>query len=177
MKYIVLSIMFFSAAAFAQQSGRDDFMARQAYDETQRISGLVGILQTNISDVERRIAKVESSSSDGRIRAEIDALKASMESLRREMAEMRKEIVKDLSSRIAAMSAVSASSPRKDPPSSRKPAYSGECEEYTVQSGDSLYMISLAFNTTVGQIKEMNNLKNNNLRIGQKLLVPKNSKK
>ena len=38
-------------------------------------------------------------------------------------------------------------------------------------------MISLAFNTTVGQIKEMNNLKNNNLRIGQKLLVPKNSKK
>lgn len=44
--------------------------------------------------------------------------------------------------------------------------------EYTVKSGDSLYRIAIQFNTTVDAIKQLNNLKTNNLSIGQKLLIP-----
>lgn len=43
---------------------------------------------------------------------------------------------------------------------------------YIVQSGDSLYRIAIKYNTTVDAIKQLNNLKTNNLSIGQKLLIP-----
>lgn len=42
---------------------------------------------------------------------------------------------------------------------------------YTVKSGDTLYSIANQFNTTVANLKELNNLTSNNLQIGQVLLV------
>ena len=42
---------------------------------------------------------------------------------------------------------------------------------YTVQKGDSLYAIAQKFGTTVDKIKELNGLTNNNLSIGQILIV------
>ena len=42
---------------------------------------------------------------------------------------------------------------------------------YTVKAGDTLYGIANEYNLTVDDLKSMNNLKNNNLSIGQKLLV------
>ena len=42
---------------------------------------------------------------------------------------------------------------------------------YTVKSGDSLYAIARKFNTTVDDIKRLNNLVSNNLSIGQKLII------
>ena len=43
---------------------------------------------------------------------------------------------------------------------------------YIVQSGDSLYSIARKYNTTVDDIKQLNNLTNNLLSIGQELLIP-----
>lgn len=42
---------------------------------------------------------------------------------------------------------------------------------YIVKKGDSLYTIAKKYNTTVDSIKKKNNLKTNNLSIGQKLLI------
>ncbi len=42
---------------------------------------------------------------------------------------------------------------------------------YTVKAGDTLYGIANQYNLTVDELKSMNNLKSNNLSIGQKLLV------
>jgi len=44
--------------------------------------------------------------------------------------------------------------------------------EYQVQSGDSLYKIANKYNTTVDAIKQLNNLNNNLLSIGQILKIP-----
>lgn len=52
----------------------------------------------------------------------------------------------------------------------------GETEEgdfYTVKFGDTLYSIANKFNTTVNDIKRLNNLTNDNLNIGQRLKIPK----
>ena len=43
---------------------------------------------------------------------------------------------------------------------------------YTVKSGDNLYTIAKKYNTTVDEIKKLNNLTNNNLYIGQVLRIP-----
>lgn len=43
---------------------------------------------------------------------------------------------------------------------------------YTVKSGDSLYQIAKSYNTTIDEIKALNNLTTNNLSIGQKLKIP-----
>ena len=43
---------------------------------------------------------------------------------------------------------------------------------YTVSSGDTLYSIAKKFNTTVPKLKEVNNLVNNMLSVGQKLIIP-----
>ena len=43
--------------------------------------------------------------------------------------------------------------------------------DYIVSKGDSLYSISKKFNTTVDKIIELNDLKSNNLSIGQRLII------
>jgi len=154
------------AMAFGQS--RENFMQQQAYAEMQRVSGQVDVLQTNLSDVQRRLGKLEGGGDARSMRQEIDALKASVADLRREMQSLRGEIVKDLSGRIAKMQ---TSAPASKP--MEKKVVLGPHVEYTVQSGDTLSLIAQAFNTTVPKIKEMNNLKGNNLKVGQKLNLPK----
>jgi len=45
-------------------------------------------------------------------------------------------------------------------------------QNYTVKKGDSLYAIAKRYNTTVSEIISLNNLKTNNLSIGQVLKIP-----
>ena len=47
--------------------------------------------------------------------------------------------------------------------------------EYTVERGDTLYSIANKFDTSVSQLKELNNLSSNLLTIGQKLKIPTSS--
>ena len=53
-----------------------------------------------------------------------------------------------------------------------KEVYEGETNIYTVKSGDSLYKIAQNNNTTIDEIKRLNNLTSNNLIIGQTLKLP-----
>lgn len=43
---------------------------------------------------------------------------------------------------------------------------------YTVQRGDSLWLIAQRYNITVDELKKANNLTNNTLQIGDKLIIP-----
>ena len=48
----------------------------------------------------------------------------------------------------------------------------GENEIYVVKSGDSLYSIAKKFNVNVDNLKSANNLQNNLISVGQKLVIP-----
>ena len=167
-KIMVLGCLVGCAAAYGQ--GKESFMQQQAYAEMQRVSGQVDILQTNLGDLQRRVGALEGGGDDSKgVRQEIDSLRTQISELRREMQGLRGEIVKDLSGRIAKMQSAVAPAPRPAP----EKIVIGPHQEYTVQSGDTLSLIAQAFGTTVAKIKEMNGLKNDNLRVGQKLNLPK----
>ena len=167
-KVVVLGCLAGCVTAYGQ--AKESFMQQQAYAEMQRVSGQVDVLQTNLGDLQRRIGALEGGGDDSKgIRQEIDSLRTQLDELRREMRDMRGEIVKDLSGRIAKMQSAVAPAPKPVP----EKVVIGPHQEYTVQSGDTLSLIAQAFRTTVAKIKEMNGLKNDNLRIGQKLNLPK----
>lgn len=166
-KMIAIGVAFGCVMAYGQ--GRENFMQQQAYAEMQRVSGQVDVLQSNLGDLQRRVGALEGGGDSKGIRQELDALKAAVAELRRELQSQRGEIVKDLSGRIAKMQ-TAAPAPK---PVETKKVVIGPHQEYTVQSGDTLSLIAQAFNTSVGKIKEMNALKGDNLRVGQKLNLPK----
>ena len=56
-------------------------------------------------------------------------------------------------------------------PSVYAPSNNSSVSTYTVKSGDSLYSIAKKFNTSVDSIKKKNNLSNNLLNIGQKIII------
>ena len=47
-------------------------------------------------------------------------------------------------------------------------------DHYVVKSGDTLYSIAKKYNTTVDEIKKLNNLTSNTLTINQQLKIPSN---
>lgn len=55
------------------------------------------------------------------------------------------------------------------PQNNSDPKTTNNASTYTVKSGDSLWEIAKKFNTTVDNLKKINNLKTNNLKVGQKL--------
>ena len=167
-KVVTFGCLVGCAVAYGQ--GRENFMQQQAYAEMQRVSGQVDVLQTSLGDLQRRVGALEGGGDDSKgIRQEIDSLRTQISELRREMRGLRGEIVKDLSGRIAKMQTAVAPAPKPAP----ERVVIGPHQEYVVQSGDTLSLIAQAFGTTIAKIKEMNGLKNDNLRVGQKLNLPK----
>ena len=156
------------AAAFGQ--GKEDFMRQQAYAEMQRVSGQVDVLQSNLNELQNRVGRLEGGNGSQGLLHEIEALKAAVADIRKQLQAQRGEIVKDLTGRISKMQQQVA--PAAPKPVEKKIVL-GPHREYVVQAGDNLSMSSEAFGVTVSKIKEMNNLKNDNLRVGQKLNLPK----
>ena len=158
------------ACATAYGQNREGFMQQQAYAEMQRVSGQVDVLQNNLNDLQCRMSTLESNGGTQALRQEVDALRAQVSELRSQLRTQRDEIVKELAGRLAKLpAAVPASAPREQ----RRAPVIGPHQEYIVHSGDTLSLIAQAAGTTVAKIKEMNGLKNDNLRIGQKLNLPR----
>lgn len=167
-KTLLLALL--SAAAVRAEpgdSGRNAFLQRQAYEEMQRVSSQVDVLEGNLQQLGERIGRIERGGGEiGQLKADIEALKSDLNRLRREMQDQRRAIVADIVARINKAQPVVAPQPV------RPPAPSGPVGEYIVQPHDNLSLIAQAFGTTVGKIKELNGLRSDNLKVGQKLIVP-----
>jgi len=156
-----------AANAEPPPGGREAFLRQQSYEQMQRVSGQVDVLESNQNALAERVSRLERGGGEvAALKAEIDALRAELARLRSDMQNQRREIVSDIVKKIPKPEP--ASRPVADP----TPSHSGPREEYVVQPGDTLSLISQAFGTTVKSIKEMNGLKSDALRVGQRLVVP-----
>ena len=168
-KKAVMAVVLLPALALAQ--GRESFIVQQAYAEMQRVQGQISVLESNVNDLSARVGRLESGNDGANLRREVEALRAEVASLRRQLGSQRTEIVNDLSGRISKMQAAQApAAPRAPAP---KKAVVGPHREYTVEPGDTLSVISEATGVPVRRIREMNGLKGDMLRVGQKLVLPK----
>jgi len=77
---------------------------------------------------------------------------------------------------IAAEADASGAAAAKTSISSSIVAYKGETKEYVVKNGDTLGAIAYGNGVTIRQLKALNGLKDNNLRVGQKIRIPANGK-
>ena len=174
---MVAALVATAAVAAPATNSREAFLRQQAMAEMNRVSGQIDSLQKNFDDLERRVAALERGGGENAaLRSEIQSLRSQIAELKKQMEAQRGEIINDLSGKIVKMQQAQA---RQDTgaagKSTRSPAVvAGPHLEYTVQPGDSLFLIAKAFNTTVGKIKAMNpRLNPNNLKVGMKINVPK----
>jgi len=165
-RYLTLTMVLTAGLALAQQGGKSNFLAQQAYDETRRLAGQVDVIQSNVDDHAARLSRLERGNGGdvAALQARIAALEASNAELRRKLDGLRSEVVADITKRLDKLV--------KTQPAPRPQQVTGPHKEYVVQSGDTLSLVAEAFGTTVRQLRDMNNLKNDNLRVGQKLKVP-----
>ena len=173
MKRTIVAICAICATSAFADGGRDSFVQQQAYAAMQRITGQIDVLQANLDDLSARVSKLEragASDETEALRSRIASLESTVASLRKELSEQRGEIVKDISARIAKMQPAQSSTPKQA--KSAESSQSGPYREYTVASGDNLWLVSKAFNTSVQKIRDMNNLKGDSLKVGQKLKIP-----
>lgn len=120
-------------------------------------------------------------------KGDLARLKSENESLRKEIARLegliqkldaareqnRRAIVEEVSKELAAFrKTMAAESSKPAPPP--KPVFE-EAYEHVVKKGEYLAAIAEAYGVTVAQIKEANQLKSNELKAGQTLLIPKKS--
>lgn len=172
MKKTTAAILVFSAfCAKAESSTRENFMRQQAYAEMQRVSGEIDVLRQNVVELEGKVGAVAKVNGEiETLRMEISALKDIIAQMRRDMLSQRSEIVEDLSKKIKRLSAPRQASSSGG--SSNVSSYKGPASEYVVVSGDNLSVISRATGVKVSVIKKVNNLKSDNLKIGQVLIIP-----
>ena len=196
MRKYAIGIFAAMAAAAATAQGPDAAAVRRATmieqtaDEVQRLGENFDVVSENQSKLEARMAKLEGELEGiSDLKAEIAGLRAENEKLRRQQAELRDQIVDDIVKRIAKMNIGGTAAPVQ-PPAPRListpprvttpqpvPVQQTSGYNHVVEAGQTLSEIARGYGVTVAAIKAANGLKNDNLRIGQKLFIPDPPKK
>lgn len=168
-RFMVVTLTVLAVSGAGAQD-RDSFLKQQAFAEMQRVTGQLDVLQSNFNDLHQRVNRMEAGNDSRALQAEVNSLKTAVSELRTDMRNLRSEIVRELSQKLVKLQA--AQEPRPAPVET-KVVVSGPHFEYVVEKGDTLTVIAQAYKTTVQKIKEMNGLKGDGLRVGQKLNIPK----
>jgi len=108
----------------------------------------------------------------------IQALSSEVESLKQQLALERQARQADMDRLLQQVAKETAAAIRSAAPPagggrSSGPATAGEFYEYTVEPGATLSAIAKAYGVSIDSIRKANRMKDDNIRVGQKLYVPK----
>ena len=182
---ILAAIALVAGAAQSQDmaAARAAYQQQQALAEVPRLVQQFDVLVQNQDNIVARLQRLEQPAGpDANLQAEIATLRAEVADLRaalpRLQEQIRAAVVADLAQRMAKITPppppAALSAPARAPAARPAPPPSvGFHYEWVVEKGQTLSLIAQGFDTTVQKILAANpGLKANNLRVGQKLIIP-----
>ena len=146
---------------------------RVAQEDLQKLIMRIEILERDGQAKDRQLAELQSlvAAMDGQFAAADKQWSERMENLRKNMESERADRRREMESMSSAV-AHEISNLRDNPPRPATPEI--RTVEIEVMRGDTLSTIAQKAKTTVRQIKELNGLKSDNIRVGQRLKIPVN---
>jgi LysM repeat protein len=143
-----------------QAAARQTAATRMAEERVHRLQGRVESVEMEnarlVQEMQKLRAEVRSCNS------QVAQLSSSMKSLEAKQARGSQEVVR----RVEGLLKKSVASHPSSKPSR------GAGREHIVEAGHTLSAIASAYGTTVSAIKKANNLKSDNIYVGQKLFIP-----
>ena len=174
----VLALVLLLASAAAGQEGLPRELVRQREDlralqeKMGQVSNDARAAQEDVASMKGEVARLKSENES--LRKEIARLEGLLQKLDAAREQDRRAIVEEVSKELATMrKAATVEAPRPPPSSKPQKPVMEEGYEHVVKKGEFLSAIADAYGVTVAQLKEANALKSNDLKVGQRLFVPK----
>ena len=148
-----------------QAAAREQAAARMREERMYQVQGRVESVEMSYGDLTQQIQQLQE-----QIRAcngQIVQLNSNMKSLEAKQAREMQETISTVQGLLAKTAA-------SRPASSSSSAARGPGREHIVEKGHTLSAIAQAYGTSVDSIKKANNLKSDNIYVGQKLFIPDN---
>lgn len=164
------SLMLLALPALQAQSG--DRNVRYIENLTAQLTQVVRTVQDENARLEMKVSELQRQVKE--LAAKNKEMEQEMQRLKRQSAaeaEAREAQLREISKQIKRL----ASLPPPAPVHSGRKSDSGSNQNYEifeVPKGATLSAIAKAYNVSVQSIKRANNMKDNNLRVGQKLKIP-----
>lgn len=164
------SLVFLTFSALQAQS-RDTRNIRYVENLTAQLTNVVRTVQDENAQLEMKVSELQRQVKD--LLAKNREMEQELQRLKRQSAaeaEAREAQLREISKQIKRLAAL----PPPSPGPTKKTHHGGhqKYEIFEVPKGATLSAIAKAYNVSVHSIKQANNLKSNNLRIGQKLKIP-----
>ena len=157
------------AAIERQQLSRDTEIAKAAAQSAE----------VQLQQLDMRLSRLEDSlrqsqnangSDLAALQREIATIKGEAAAIRADRETLKKEIINEISTEVARLLAAQQKVAAATAASTATASQSGY--EHKVQSGQTLSAIAQAYGVSIDKIKKANGLKNDVIRVGQKLFIP-----
>ena len=171
MKHLIFALAIFLTAAGVHDQNRTTFKTTQ--EAVRYYEELVGSLIQQVKLMQDDNATLQASVLD--LKKQVNVLTAKAQNTDRELEALKKQIAADAETRKAQLNKladklINQPAQRVQTPAQEIPQ--GEFIEHTVEPGTTLSALSKAYGVTVSDIKKANRLSSDNIRVGQKLLIP-----
>ena len=171
MKHLILALTIFLTAAGVHAQSRTTFKTTQ--EAVRYYEELVGSLIQQVKLMQDDNATLQAAVLD--LKKQVNVLTAKAQNTDRELEALRKQIAADAETRKAQLNKLADKLTNQPVQRTQAPAQEipqGEFIEHTVEPGTTLSALSKAYGVTVSDIKKANRLSSDNIRVGQKLLIP-----
>ncbi len=169
MKHFIFALAIFLTAAGVHAQNRTTFKSTQ--EAVRYYEELVGSLIQQVKLMQDDNAKLLANVDD--LKKQVNVLTAKAQNTDRELEALKKQIAADAETRKAQLNRLADRlSSQPAPAAQSQETLQGEFIEHTVEPGTTLSALSKAYGVTISDIKTANRLSSDNIRIGQKLLIP-----